>query len=369
MGRKKIRIESIENERQKMVTFSRRRAGLIKKAHELAVLCDCKIALLIFDRTDNCHLFSSDQQAEELLKRYQERDDIQKRCMIDCLNEDEASTMTAEDDEEEEEIKVAMEQSKESKPEVTAVVRGRRKNRASYNAIKTLISSSPATNKQQPSNLLEYVVDQKGVGSESLVVKSATIGKNSGQNSCTGGSRRNSLAGRIEGIGMGTGVMSKKSIAATTTNYSPFNPVYNNSTQPQNTYTSSYSPAPTTQSHQLFPNYPRTALPTLETQFDLNLMSNDLGLATLNANDFNLMGIWNNSNNNQHQQQFRSYFDIIPQSSFIQQQQHQQPQQVYQSVDTPRYMNQHPSTISATSSQNPINNLVSDLFGDISTMF
>ena len=59
MGRKKIRIESIENERQKMVTFSRRRAGLIKKAHELAVLCDCKIALLIFDRSDNCHLVGS----------------------------------------------------------------------------------------------------------------------------------------------------------------------------------------------------------------------------------------------------------------------------------------------------------------------
>ena len=351
MGRKKIRIESIENERQKMVTFSRRRAGLIKKAHELAVLCDCKIALLIFDRTDNCHLFSSDQQAEELLKRYQERDDIQKRCMIDCLNDDEVS---AEED-----------QSRVQKEEVEkSPVKGRRKNAATraYNKTASVLSS-PSVNKQQsPSSLLEYVVDQKGVGSESLIVKSATVGKNSGQASCSGGSRRNSLAG---------GFLPKKTTApGGTTNYSPFNPGY---TAPlPASYTSTYPPAPTTQSHQLFPNYPRTALPTLETQFDFNLMSNDLGLATLNANDFSLMGIWNNVNSTQ--QQMRSYFDIVPMPQPPPQQQQQSQfnhqQQMYQTAfDAPRYMNQHPMAVSATNSQNPINNLVSDLFGDISTMF
>lgn len=69
MGRKKIRIESIENERQKMVTFARRRAGLIKKAHELAVLCDCKIALLIFDRNDNCHLVRVNVNKQMLYSR------------------------------------------------------------------------------------------------------------------------------------------------------------------------------------------------------------------------------------------------------------------------------------------------------------
>ena len=361
MGRKKIRIESIENERQKMVTFSRRRAGLIKKAHELAVLCDCKIALLIFDRTDNCHLFSSDQQAEELLKRYQDRDDIQKRCMIDCLNEDEASIAVAggwvDDDEgeEEEEIKVVEQVNKSPS-------KGRRKNRATYNTAITSksnnnktssILSSPSANKHQPSSLLEYVVDQKGVGSESLVVKSATVGKNSGQGSCLSGSRRNSLAETKD-----SGLIPKKSSSAPVTNYSPFNPGYNYTAPLQNSYTFSYPPAPTTQSHQLFPNYPRTALPTLETQFDFNLMSNDLGLATLNANDFNLIGIWNNANTTQ--QQLRSYFDIVPQS----------PAQVYQqNIDTPRFMNQYPLTLSTTNSQNPINNLVSDLFGDISSMF
>lgn len=355
MGRKKIRIESIENERQKMVTFSRRRAGLIKKAHELAVLCDCKIALLIFDRTDNCHLFSSDQQAEELLKRYQERDDIQKRCMIDCLNEETTSEDSEEPEEpEEEETKLVEKQS----------VKGRRKNNRATFATNESKVSSPVTNKSSPSNLLEYVVDQKGVGSESLVVKSATVGKNSGQGSCSNGSRRNSLVGGID-----TGLMPKKQAAAIN-NYSPFNPGYTASSASASATAAAvaYPSVPTTHSHQLFPNYPRPALPTLETQFDFNLMSNDLGLATLNANDFNLLGIWNNVNTTQ--QQLRSYFDIAPQpSSSYQQVNHQQMQQMYQNVDTPRYMNQHPLTVSATNSQNPINNLVSDLFGDISTLF
>ncbi|RKP37894.1 hypothetical protein BJ085DRAFT_11063, partial [Dimargaris cristalligena] len=50
MGRKKIQIRKIENDRQKTVTFARRRAGLIKKAHEIAVLCGVKVTLLIFDQ-------------------------------------------------------------------------------------------------------------------------------------------------------------------------------------------------------------------------------------------------------------------------------------------------------------------------------
>ena len=37
MGRRKIEIVRIENERHRMVTFAKRKAGLIKKATELAV--------------------------------------------------------------------------------------------------------------------------------------------------------------------------------------------------------------------------------------------------------------------------------------------------------------------------------------------
>ncbi|KAK9763169.1 hypothetical protein K7432_010415 [Basidiobolus ranarum] len=70
MGRKKIKIKTIENERQKNVTFSRRRCGLIKKAHELAVLCECKVVLMMFDAKDACHMYSSVDDPEGLIEKY-----------------------------------------------------------------------------------------------------------------------------------------------------------------------------------------------------------------------------------------------------------------------------------------------------------
>jgi hypothetical protein len=48
MGRKKIAIERIADHRRRQVTFSRRKVGLMKKAYELSVLCNCDIGLLIF---------------------------------------------------------------------------------------------------------------------------------------------------------------------------------------------------------------------------------------------------------------------------------------------------------------------------------
>ncbi|KAJ2828002.1 hypothetical protein IWW50_001606 [Coemansia erecta] len=70
MGRKKINIREIENSRQKTVTFARRRAGLIKKAHELSILCGVKVAVVIFDSKNASHVYSSADTPEELFTRY-----------------------------------------------------------------------------------------------------------------------------------------------------------------------------------------------------------------------------------------------------------------------------------------------------------
>ncbi|KAJ2451780.1 hypothetical protein EV183_003376 [Coemansia sp. RSA 2336] len=70
MGRKKINITEIENSRQKTVTFARRRAGLIKKAHELSILCGVKVAVVIFDSKNASHVYSSADTPEELFTRY-----------------------------------------------------------------------------------------------------------------------------------------------------------------------------------------------------------------------------------------------------------------------------------------------------------
>ncbi|XP_059629790.1 MADS-box protein defh21 [Cornus florida] len=48
MGRGKIDIKRIENSTSRQVTFSKRRGGLLKKTHELSVLCDAQIGLIIF---------------------------------------------------------------------------------------------------------------------------------------------------------------------------------------------------------------------------------------------------------------------------------------------------------------------------------
>ncbi|KAL9666529.1 hypothetical protein QQ045_000863 [Rhodiola kirilowii] len=48
MGRGKIEIKRIENSTSRMVTFSKRRNGMMKKAKEISVLCDAKVSVIIF---------------------------------------------------------------------------------------------------------------------------------------------------------------------------------------------------------------------------------------------------------------------------------------------------------------------------------
>lgn len=57
--RGKIQIRRIENTSNRQVTFSKRRNGLLKKAHQLSVLCDAEIALIIFSGTGKLYEFSS----------------------------------------------------------------------------------------------------------------------------------------------------------------------------------------------------------------------------------------------------------------------------------------------------------------------
>lgn len=48
IGRQKIEIKRIENEEARQVCFSKRRAGLFKKATELSILCGAEMALVVF---------------------------------------------------------------------------------------------------------------------------------------------------------------------------------------------------------------------------------------------------------------------------------------------------------------------------------
>jgi len=68
MGRKKISIQRISDERNRQVTFTKRKFGLMKKAYELSVLCDCEIAVIIFNSSNKLFQYASTDMDKVLLK-------------------------------------------------------------------------------------------------------------------------------------------------------------------------------------------------------------------------------------------------------------------------------------------------------------
>lgn len=80
MGRGKIAIERIDNATNRQVTFSKRRRGLMKKARELAILCDADLALIVFSSTGRLYDFASSSGMEAILERYQEAKE--ERCGV-----------------------------------------------------------------------------------------------------------------------------------------------------------------------------------------------------------------------------------------------------------------------------------------------
>ncbi|CAK7347294.1 unnamed protein product [Dovyalis caffra] len=62
MGRGKIVIRRIDNSTSRQVTFSKRRNGLLKKAKELAILCDAEVGVMIFSSTGKLYDFSSTRE-------------------------------------------------------------------------------------------------------------------------------------------------------------------------------------------------------------------------------------------------------------------------------------------------------------------
>jgi len=71
MGRKKIQISKINDERNRQVTFTKRKFGLMKKAYELSILCDCEIALIIFNSGNKLFQYASTDM-DKILLRYTE---------------------------------------------------------------------------------------------------------------------------------------------------------------------------------------------------------------------------------------------------------------------------------------------------------
>ena len=74
MGRNKIKIEKIKSERNRNITFIKRKKGLIKKAMELSLLCDAEILVAIVSKdNEQLSLFCSDESVDNFCLKYLEK--------------------------------------------------------------------------------------------------------------------------------------------------------------------------------------------------------------------------------------------------------------------------------------------------------
>ncbi|XP_075482520.1 agamous-like MADS-box protein AGL12 [Primulina tabacum] len=70
MARGKIQMKRIENPVHRQVTFCKRRAGLLKKAKELSVLCDAEIGVFIFSAHGKLYQQATKGTMQDLIERY-----------------------------------------------------------------------------------------------------------------------------------------------------------------------------------------------------------------------------------------------------------------------------------------------------------
>ncbi|KAL6316260.1 hypothetical protein AAG906_017807 [Vitis piasezkii] len=70
MARGKIQMKRIENPVHRQVTFCKRRAGLLKKAKELSVLCDAEIGIFIFSAHGKLYELATKGTMQGLIEKY-----------------------------------------------------------------------------------------------------------------------------------------------------------------------------------------------------------------------------------------------------------------------------------------------------------
>ncbi|KAI7754166.1 hypothetical protein M8C21_005112, partial [Ambrosia artemisiifolia] len=85
MGRGKIAIKRIDNSTSRQVTFSKRRNGLLKKAKELAILCDAEVGVIIFSSTNKLYEFSNTSM-KSVIQRYNRSKEEDNQLVISASN-------------------------------------------------------------------------------------------------------------------------------------------------------------------------------------------------------------------------------------------------------------------------------------------
>eukprot|EP01048_Picozoa_sp_COSAG05_P009148 COSAG05_NODE_732_length_7656_cov_6.636628_2_plen_238_part_00 len=70
MGRSKVIVKSIEDPVKRKATFMKRKGGVMKKAMEISVLCNCEIALVLFDEHGDMFQFASKDMRQTLKRAF-----------------------------------------------------------------------------------------------------------------------------------------------------------------------------------------------------------------------------------------------------------------------------------------------------------
>ncbi|CAL9149559.1 unnamed protein product [Musa hybrid cultivar] len=70
MGRRRVELRRIEDNTSCQVCFSKRRNGILKKAKELAVLCDVEVALILFSAKGKLYHFASPYSIDKIIGHY-----------------------------------------------------------------------------------------------------------------------------------------------------------------------------------------------------------------------------------------------------------------------------------------------------------
>ncbi|XP_028783670.1 MADS-box transcription factor 23-like [Neltuma alba] len=82
MGRGKIAIKRIDNSTNRQVTFSKRRSGLLKKAKELAILCDAQVGVTVFSSTGKLIWKLQYDSMKSIIDRYNKQKDQEHHLLM-----------------------------------------------------------------------------------------------------------------------------------------------------------------------------------------------------------------------------------------------------------------------------------------------
>ncbi|GAB2302635.1 Agamous-like MADS-box protein ap1 [Dionaea muscipula] len=90
MGRGRVQLKRIENKINRQVTFSKRRGGLMKKAHEISVLCEAEVALIVFSNRGKLFEYSTDSCMDKILERYERYSYAERQLTNNYISDDQS---------------------------------------------------------------------------------------------------------------------------------------------------------------------------------------------------------------------------------------------------------------------------------------